>query len=668
MAAPKILIFCAFLAAGLPVAALAQPEQGISAYPAAFFADSHPATALDMINRVPGFNLDTGNNNARGFAGTASNVLVNGARPTAKTDDIQAILKRIPAADVERIEVIRGGAPGIDMQGQSVVANVIRKTQDSTSIVVNSVTTFLGGGQWVPAGSVELHATSGDTSYELTLSRMAEVSDDAPGSGYRLVTPPGGATQYERAQRTGIMQTGWSGHGGITTALWGGKWANNLTLQGNDFPSAVIYSGNGGIRFDSISRQKQGEFGSRWEGLLGAVNLEALVLQRLERDESGNTSAAPTGRAAFQGSNDSGESIGRVTARYNVLPELGLEGGGEVAYNFLGGHSSFVSNGAAIALPNANISANERRGEIFASATWKITAQISLEGGMRAEYSVIEATGDVHNQRSFFYPKPRILLAWSPDDKSQLRLRAERVLGQLNFADFVATSNLGSFGVAAGNADLRPEQRWEFEGAVERHFWDNGAITISLLHREITDLRDYVPVTATLDAPGNIDHATSDKFSVSGTLPLDFLGMRNGLLKTNMIWWKTEVRDPVTGEIRRISNQQERNLEIDLSQDLDEWKSTWAITYLVGGFNRQNWRIAQISRVGIHVPYLNASWTYKPTPDWSIMLGAENFLPYRFEFKQIIYPGNRASGLAPTVQDEFIRTQPRITLNLRKTF
>ena len=163
MAAPKTLIFCAFLAAGAPAAALAQPEQGISAYPAAFFADSHPATALDMINRVPGFNLDTGTN-ARGFAGTASNVLVNGARPTAKTDDIQAILKRIPASDVERIEVIRGGAPGIDMQGQTVVANVVRKTQDSTSIVVNSVTPFLGSGQWVPAGSVELHATSGDTS------------------------------------------------------------------------------------------------------------------------------------------------------------------------------------------------------------------------------------------------------------------------------------------------------------------------------------------------------------------------------------------------------------------------------------------------------------------------------------------------------------------------
>jgi hypothetical protein len=464
------------------------------------------------------------------------------------------------------------------------------------------------------------------------------------------------------------MRTGWSGHGAITTASWGGEWSNNLTLETNSWPSAQIYSGNGGVRFDSIARKRDGEFGSRWEGFVGAVNLEALVLQRLGRDESSNTSASPTSSAVFLGNSDRGESIARVTARYNILPNLGLEAGGEVAYNFLDGHSSFVSGGTAVALPNANLSANERRGEIFANASWKITPKVSLEGGLRMEYSAIDATGDVHSERSFFYPKPRVLLAWAPDEKSQVRLRAEQVVGQLNFADFVATSNLSSFGVAAGNADLRPEQRWQFEAEVERHFWGKGAITVSLLHEEITDLKDYVPVTATLDAPGNIDHAVSDKFTVSGALPLDFLGLKNGLLKSNLIWWNTEVRDPVTSEMRRISNQREQSLGFDLSQDLDEWKSTWTISVIPTSFNRQNWRIAQISRVGIHVPYVSASWSYKPTPDWNIVLGADNFLPYRFEMKQFNYPGSRGLGLPPTVQDEFIRTQPRIYLNVRKTF
>ena len=77
----KKAAFLWFFLLGSPV--WAADEQGISVYPASFFADSRPATASDMIARLPGFMLDNGLSSARGFAGTAGNILVDGARPTA---------------------------------------------------------------------------------------------------------------------------------------------------------------------------------------------------------------------------------------------------------------------------------------------------------------------------------------------------------------------------------------------------------------------------------------------------------------------------------------------------------------------------------------------------------------------------------------------------------
>ncbi len=62
-----------------------------------------------MIVRLPGFRLD-GGDSARGFAGTAGNVLINGERPTTKSENLEGILKRISATAVERVELIRGGA------------------------------------------------------------------------------------------------------------------------------------------------------------------------------------------------------------------------------------------------------------------------------------------------------------------------------------------------------------------------------------------------------------------------------------------------------------------------------------------------------------------------------------------------------------------------------
>src|SRR5580698_8393120 len=151
--------------------AVAEDSQGVVLnYPASYFADARPNTAYDMITRLPGFNFDDGNS-LRGFAGTAGNVLIDGQRPTSKTDDLQSILVRIPAADVERIDLIRGGAPGIDMQGQTVVANVIRKKGDSTQIVADVEDNFWPDGHTAPNASLQFTRHAGDSTFEGSLTR-----------------------------------------------------------------------------------------------------------------------------------------------------------------------------------------------------------------------------------------------------------------------------------------------------------------------------------------------------------------------------------------------------------------------------------------------------------------------------------------------------------------
>ena len=120
---------CASLAA-LAACAAAQPTRAeeaspapssaaasVISYPASFFAAMRPDRAYDMVLRLPGFTFDDGSA-VRGLAGAAGNVLIDGQRPSSKTDDLVAILQRIPAAQVARIDLIRGGQTGIDMQSK----------------------------------------------------------------------------------------------------------------------------------------------------------------------------------------------------------------------------------------------------------------------------------------------------------------------------------------------------------------------------------------------------------------------------------------------------------------------------------------------------------------------------------------------------------------------
>src|ERR1043165_7354286 len=118
-----------------PQPAPGTPGPRTTTYDAAFFAQFAPRTALDIAQRVPGFTLDLGNNQAgngndvRGFAGTAGNVVINGSRPSTKAEALDTTLSRIPAQRVVRVEVSPGDLYGSDYAGKSQVLNVVLSDQ-----------------------------------------------------------------------------------------------------------------------------------------------------------------------------------------------------------------------------------------------------------------------------------------------------------------------------------------------------------------------------------------------------------------------------------------------------------------------------------------------------------------------------------------------------------
>lgn len=108
-------------------AALAQSDTSGSdttVFPASHFAAFSPQSALDIVERTPGFVLVEGQD-VRGFGAAGANVLIDGARPSFKSGGIEDALRRISASQVERIEVLRN-ANTSEAQGQASVLNVVR--------------------------------------------------------------------------------------------------------------------------------------------------------------------------------------------------------------------------------------------------------------------------------------------------------------------------------------------------------------------------------------------------------------------------------------------------------------------------------------------------------------------------------------------------------------
>ena len=106
---------------------VAQDVNETQSYSPDYFAQFQPITARDMLSRIPGFTLQGGGNNDRGFGQANLNILINGRRPSSKSSNANDILGRITANTVERIEIVDGAS--LDIPGLSgQVANIITST------------------------------------------------------------------------------------------------------------------------------------------------------------------------------------------------------------------------------------------------------------------------------------------------------------------------------------------------------------------------------------------------------------------------------------------------------------------------------------------------------------------------------------------------------------
>ena len=652
------------------------PQSSILTYDAAFFAEQKPNTAYDMIGRLPGFSF-TNTGSARGFAGTAGNVLIDGQRPTSKSDDLQSILTRIPASDVERIEVIRGGAPGIDMQGLTIVANVIRKKGASTQWVLDATENIFQDGHTVPGLTLNFTEHDGDKTFEASAARYAGY-DDSVGNGTHTVVNynPDGTIASTTTQKAHTSGAGSGGGftGAATLPLWDGTFKANLALQDSPFYSTATYfpSATAGLQRlvdDSVSRNV--ELGLHWNGKFGNFEDETLVLERVGFSKDVNSSSEVGDDEVFRSSSNTDESILRETLRYPFSDKLTAEGGGEFAYNSLKGITSFVDDGVIQSLPDAIAHVEEKRSEVFGQATWKFMPDFTLEAGARFEYSKINEASDDRQTRTFFYPKPRAVLTWAPDANDQVRLRYEKVVGQLDFGNFIATGNLGGSGVTSGNSQLRPDQRSQYEISLEHHFWDKGAIVFQFIHEEIKDVVDLVPVTAPdgtkFDAPGNIGNGQNNQFNLDFVLPLDRLGLKNGRFHAITNVQLSSVVDPVTGNNRVISGERPQDLEFSLMQDIESLNSTWKIGYF-NGWDEHYFRLEQTQHRRVIPPYIYVYWEYKPTPSWSLHLELDNLGQFVYENEFFNFDGERNTSPLLFTDDRAIKSQPRVFMEVRKTF
>jgi len=559
-------------------------------YPVEFFDRYRPVTARDMVEQVPGFQIDNGGSR-RGFGGTSGNVLINGRRPSSKTDGVSEILERIPARQVREIERILGNTGRFDAAGQEQLVNVIVDADQRTWAWESTLEQDADSGGPTPGVAVSVRDRAGATEWGTGLNLSTSyVGNTATETRFEPAGAVESRDEFERFRNHSARLNANS-----STALDAATLRLNLELSFSDSDfrensrRARLPESNDPFNLDRrADTDRYGfELGGDYAWTI-ATDWTAKLIALIRRDRTDDLSqllrGPERGRVEVQQQSDrrtdSGETIGRIEIDWNGadrhLLELDLEGALNRLENTL---QLLIRNDGALVeapVPGADNEVEELRGELTLRDTWEV-GRFSLESALGLEASEISQSGAGVPDNRFFFAKPSLTLNHAASSGRTDRLEFRREVAQLNFNDFVSATNFGDADIDRGNPDLEPQHDWLLQASTENRFGAVGSTRLTVFHRWVRDVQDLLPVTGGFEVPGNIGDGRRWGASLEGTVPLDPIGLRATRLDLDARWEDSKVTDPVTGAARRFSGQRGYALESEIRQDLAALRIAWGV-------------------------------------------------------------------------------------------
>jgi hypothetical protein len=631
-----------------------------TSYDAAYFAQYAPRNALDIARQVPGFALDLGNLNTRGFAGAAGNVVINGARPSSKSETLETTLARIPANRVTRVEIGPGDLYGAEYSTKSQVLNVILSAEGGIDGNMTASVRHLYTGRIVPDVSASALIRRGASSINLSAGTSNVLNLE---EGTDTLTDPetGELVEFRRKHNSyrdfnPYVSASWALEQANDKAIRvNGRWSpgkffltqrNHVTPTGfperdddllQDFKNPVFELGG------DVTRPLAG----------GAIKLVGLATRR-ERDWLERYRVRTEGGAQVLGGTEQfqdakrNESILRLNWTRSNLGGFSVETGVEGALNTLDHQVrlfDFLAGGVPVQrnLPVDEATVKEKRGEAYVRVGRQVSKAIRLDAGLNYEYSKISVRGDTEDDRSLKFWKPSLTLDWRGGKAWHGQLSARRTVAQLDFYDFISSAELSTDRVNAGNPNLVPQQTWEFRGTLEHSMLGDGLAKIEVGYDLVNELQDRVLIEADgkfFDAPGNL--GTGKRYFAHVTLdaPLAKLGLKGVRVKFNGQLQRTRVNDPISGEKRNFSD-----FFPDWEWDVDVRHDIGNISYGFVISDRDRFTFFRTDEFDTNFnggPYGTAFIEYRPRPGTTITLDVDNALDTSGTRNRLLFFDNRA--------------------------
>ncbi len=701
------------LAMSCSLSSLAQPidttgQQSDSAltdsmvvYPAAFFSQYSPVSVNDMIDRIPGVSIG-GGSGGRGL-GTGGGLLINGQRLAGKANAPLDQLARIAARQVERIEIIRGNNPELDVRSSGQIVNVVlNESANRPSLSVEANMDSHRDGTLAPGGSLSYGGRSNGFDYLFNvMADPAYNHDERSETGYYPDLSIKDTTEEDTVRdQTAYQMTMNMGYDfgndrvQLNTRIADSSHPTDITRRITDFSGFAPTSRLESEQLDYVN--ENWEVGGDYEhtfadssrfSMVFVVNNE--IRDYVQERFSHNTQSLDKSldKSLYVASNRrTRERIVQGSYSWRLGESQDMQLGLERAQTILDS-SLFVGQpranqptspfyGNLVPIPsssNPGSTVEEMRYEGFAVHNWTLNDRMSLESSMVYETSVIEQSGTSSRSRDFAFLRPKLDYRFDITSSLQLRASIERLVSQLSFTHFTASANTSDTDktVNAGNPDLVQEKEIRYELNLEYRLPnDAGVLSSRFFFRDLEDVIGRVDVSPSPDNPvsaaGNIGDGIRYGVYLDASTRLGFLGLPDAILTTGLNIYDSRVTNPFLGSDIRLNNR--GRALIGFRHDLPSMSLNYGFTYsseFTGG--QKTVDIDTIEQTTPQ-PSLSLFISKVAFDDVTFRLESNNTLSNDSCRQRLRYDGFTAANVLEEIEKSCNGSGQKIALKIRTTF
>ena len=705
-------LLCGLLAGGVHApAAFGQDapvtdEDSTVTYPATFFSQFEPFSVNDMLDRIPGINVarggggggggpgSSGGNNRRGLGMGGNQVLINGRRIAGKENEGSSQLARIPASQVDYIEIIRGTSGDLDVRGGAQVINIVLLEAETRSTITYEVNTdHYHDDSLKPGAKIAWTGSSGGFDYLIS-------GETEPRYEHRIgheTSILGDGSPNERIKRVSTREAQPMVLSSNLAWQVGDADLFHLNLQYEDDSAPEVANRDilntkydpplVDLELDVLDETEEfwevgGDYehvfsgDQRWKTLFivnrgDSHSLRDRYLLELNSDDR-------TRDLHLDFVNTYQERILRSGYTFDFASSQSLELGVERAQTILDSNlqlDRLASDGTGLTrVSTADATVEEIRYESFAVHNWQINDRMSLESTLIFEQSEISQSGDVSKSRDFEFLRPKVDYRFDITPAVQFRATIEKDVAQLSFSDFTANTSEGDDDqdALAGNPDLRQEQSWRYDANLEYRFHDdNGVLNTNIFYHELIDVIDRVDVSTPdtiQSANGNIGDGERFGVALDGSYRFTSVGESQILLESRLQVEDSNVVDPFLGIDRRFSRQGRGEARVGFRHDFPARNFNYGFSW---SHNFRDGRIAyDIDKIE---SYNSGDWVrlFAETQGWAeLIYRLEVFNPMenkRCRVRSRYLGGTIATGYLSEIEDSCSHTGPTIAIKIRGT-